>query len=432
MALRARPEYFEFHTSRRLLFSAIRGPLRAAPQSVRPDRLETAEGRRFAIARPACRASWKTRWWTSRARSISETGLPNLCFGGGVALNGVANQRLLPESGFERLFVPPAPGDAGCALGAALYADRVYFGNPDRQLPDHPFWGPPSKGWRPGASGRRPPGPRRARDAALIERVADDLPPAASSAGWMAPRSWDRAPSDTEASWPRRMPQRMRDRLNRDIKYREEFRPFAPVVPAEAADRYFELPPGATRLSRFMSGVFPVRPEWRARLGAVTHVDGTARASGPGTWHGSAPARPPRGHERQSGIPVLLNTSFNLSREPSSTVPRGLFDFRRSGIHLLAAAPCAGLEARGGYRRDRSKENESWVVRKRSGIRRRLIMLGTARRLDRGPHARVCGAASPRQPLAPPAGGLHVRVRRLVLILAATVEALAPFIYATF
>src|SRR5205823_9469138 len=77
------------------------------------------------------------------ARSLQrETGLRDLCFGGGVALNGVANARILAESGFERLFVPPAPGDAGCALGAALYADRVYFRNLDREVPDHPFWGP--------------------------------------------------------------------------------------------------------------------------------------------------------------------------------------------------------------------------------------------------------------------------------------------------
>src|SRR5207247_7751449 len=63
-----------------------------------------------------------------------------------------------------------------------------------------------------------------------------------------------------------------RDRLNRDIKHREEFRPFAPVVPIEAADRYFDLPPGGARLARFMSGVFPVRPGWRSRLAALTHA----------------------------------------------------------------------------------------------------------------------------------------------------------------
>src|SRR6202011_4839467 len=71
-----------------------------------------------------------------------ETGMPDLCMGGGVALNGVANARILAESGFERIFVPSAPGDAGCALGAALYADRIHFNNPDREGPAHPFWGP--------------------------------------------------------------------------------------------------------------------------------------------------------------------------------------------------------------------------------------------------------------------------------------------------
>ena len=83
-----------------------------------------------------------------------ETGLPDLCLGGGVALNGVANQRILAESGFERIFVPPAPGDAGCALGAALYADRIHFGNPDRDISGPSVLGPGrgsrtrSPGWR--------------------------------------------------------------------------------------------------------------------------------------------------------------------------------------------------------------------------------------------------------------------------------------------
>src|SRR5207249_276516 len=107
-----------------------------------PIDLTTEEGRRFAdIAASVQRVLEDTL--VEIARNLHrETGLPDLCLGGGVALNGVANARILAESGFERLFVPPAPGDAGCALGAALYADRVYFRNPDRTIPDHPFWGP--------------------------------------------------------------------------------------------------------------------------------------------------------------------------------------------------------------------------------------------------------------------------------------------------
>src|SRR5262249_634765 len=75
-----------------------------------------------------------------------ETGFDDLCLGGGVALNGRANARILRGSGFGRVLVPPAPGDAGCALGAALLVDRLHFKNHDEPCPDHPFWGPPVDG----------------------------------------------------------------------------------------------------------------------------------------------------------------------------------------------------------------------------------------------------------------------------------------------
>jgi carbamoyltransferase len=138
-----------------------------------------------------------------------------------------------------------------------------------------------------------------------------------------------------------------RDRLNREVKYREEFRPFAPAVPLEAADRYFDLPPGGARLCRFMSGVFPVRPEWRERLAAVTHVDGTARvqAVDAGTS--------PRFHAllvafgERSGVPVLLNTSLNLAGEPIvARAIEGYSTFRRSGIDLLVAGRCVVAKRR--------------------------------------------------------------------------------------
>src|SRR5262249_12534734 len=146
----------------------------------------------------------------------------------------------------------------------------------------------------------------------------------------------------------------MRDRLNRDIKRREEFRPFAPVVPVEAADRFFILPPGGARLARYMSGVFPVRPEWRTGLGAVTHVDGTARVQV------LEREMAPRLHAlleaygRRTGIPVLLNTSFNISGEPIvAQALEGYLTFRRCGIDVLVAgstvvnkraAPAASLK----------------------------------------------------------------------------------------
>jgi carbamoyltransferase len=113
------------------------------------------------------------------------------------------------------------------------------------------------------------------------------------------------------------------------------------VVPVEYANRFFEMPAGGARLARFMSGVFPVRREWRDRLAAVTHIDGTARVQVLDA------AMEPRlyalleAYGRRSGMPVLLNTSFNLAGEPIvNTVAEGYSTFRRSGIDLLVAGDC--------------------------------------------------------------------------------------------
>jgi carbamoyltransferase len=331
-------DFFEFHTTVASSFSkkfvSLFGPPR---KSYQPIDLGTPEGRRFADIAASVQLVLE-EILVDLAQSLRRsTGLPDLCLGGGVALNGVANARILAESGFERLFIPPAPGDAGCALGAALYADRIHFGRPDRDVPDHPYWGPSVDGEDLVRLGREDGLPAESwRDGALIEQVADDLAEN-RVVGWMdgalelGPRALGHrsilAAPHAEA---------MRDRLNRDIKYREEFRPFAPVVPIEVADRYFELPPNGARLARFMSGVFKVRPQYRERLAAVTHIDGTARVQ---TLDATME---PRLHAlltaygRRSGIPVLLNTSFNLAGEPIVNKPaEGYSTFRRSGIDVL-------------------------------------------------------------------------------------------------
>lgn len=333
-------DYFEFHSTAARSYSSRFTALFGPPRNwYDPIGLDSAEGRRFAdIAASVQRVLEEILVDMTRALH-RETGLPDLCLGGGVALNGVANARILQESGFERVFVPPAPGDAGCALGAALHADRIHFGNPDRAFPDHPFWGPPVDGGELMRLAEEDGLPAEIiDDDRLIGMTVDDLA-VGRIIGWMdgalelGPRALGHrsilaAPHSAE----------MRDRLNRDIKYREEFRPFAPVVPVEEADRFFELPPGGVRLSRFMSGVFPVRPEWRDQLAAITHIDGTARLQ-------ALPREmEPRLHAlltaygRRTGIPVLLNTSFNLAGEPIvNSVAEGYSTFRRCGIDVLVA-----------------------------------------------------------------------------------------------
>ena len=344
--------WFEFHDSMRRgwspRFVGAFGPPRAPHEPIDP---ATPDGRRLAdVAASVQRVLEDVLVGLSRALA-RETGLADLCLGGGVALNGCANARILRESGFERVFVPPAPGDAGCALGAALYADRIHFGQPDRPVPDHAAWGvlvEPAELERL-ASEDGLQVQRAHDDAALLSAVAGALADG-RVVGWMD----GRCELGPRAHGHRSVlaapgPAEIRDRLNREVKYREEFRPFAPSVPIELADRYFDLPPGGARLCRFMSGVFPVRPEWRPRLAAVTHVDGTARVQA------VDPAFAPRFHAllhaygARTGVPVLLNTSFNLAGEPIvATAAEGYSTFRRCGLDLLVAGRCMVEKARAG------------------------------------------------------------------------------------
>jgi carbamoyltransferase len=335
------PEYFEFQTTASRSYSAKLVELFGPPRnSYEPIDLDTSEGQRFANCAASVQQVLEDTLVDLTRALHEETGLTDLCLGGGVALNGVANARILAESGFERVFVPPAPGDAGCALGAALYADRLYFNNPDLAVPDHPFWGPEVNAQELARAAREDglAVEEHDDDGALADAIADDLAKG-QVVGWM----------DGAAEFgPRALGHRsilaaphshdMRDRLNRDIKNREEFRPFAPVVPIEVADRYFELPPGGARLTRFMSGVFPVRREWQPKLAATTHVDGSARLQG------LERDMSPRLHAlleaygRRTGMPVLLNTSFNVAGEPIVTrALEGYSTFRRCGIDTLVA-----------------------------------------------------------------------------------------------
>jgi len=334
-------EYFDFHTTAKRSYSdafiRLFGQPRGAHQSIDPG---TPDGRRFADVAASVQRVLEDTLVDLTKSLRQETGLPDLCFGGGVALNGVANGRILRESGFERLFVPSAPGDAGCAMGAALYADRIHFKNPHKDVPDHPYWGPKIDAEELARIAREDDLPLEtaADDSELLDRTVGLLT-SGKIVGWM----------DGGAEFgPRALGNRsilaaphtvaMKDRLNKEIKYREEFRPFAPAVPIEVAAKYFDFPEAGARLGAFMSGVFPVRPEWRDRLAAVTHVDGTARLQ---TVECD---KAPRFHallERygaKTGIPVLLNTSFNLAGEPIVTrAVEGYSTFRRCGIDVLVA-----------------------------------------------------------------------------------------------
>jgi carbamoyltransferase len=261
------------------------------------------------------------------------TGLRSLVIAGGCGLNCTANGKILSSGSFDAIYVPPVPHDAGGALGAALLLYTELTGRRPEPLL-HAQLGPTfGESEIRSALGDFPALRADAlEEPALLERSAELL----ASGGVMA---WFQGAMEYG---PRALGNRsfladprhdsVRDTLNEKIKKRELFRPFAPSVKAEKASEYFEI----GQPSPFMTIIVPVRGEKRAVIPAVTHVDGTAR---PQTVERGVNARYwglLDRFEARTGVPLLLNTSFNI-QEPIVCTPReALTTFAASGVDALA------------------------------------------------------------------------------------------------
>jgi carbamoyltransferase len=285
------------------------GPPRSPEEEVKP--------RHFDIAASVQKVFEETlfhllRWLHEQTRSR------NLCLAGGCALNSLANGKIVENTPFEQIFIQPAAHDAGGALGSALYVRHVLLGEPRSTHLRHAYYGPAFSELEC----------RSAAEAAglVVERLDDDtLAPRVAAilagggvVGWFQGRmEWGPRALGSRSflADPRR--EEMKSLLNRKIKLREPFRPFAPSMLAEASERYF----GRHHVAPFMVMVFPVRPERRAEIPAVVHADGTARPQlvekdvNPRYW------RLIKEFEQLTGVPVLLNTSFNV-QEPIVCSPR--------------------------------------------------------------------------------------------------------------
>lgn len=268
-----------------------------------------------------------------------ETGLKQLCIAGGVGLNGVANARILKETGFERLFVQPAAGDGGGALGCALWAYNSVLGKPRSFSMQHAYWGRSNSEAEISAFLRQNGVPFSYFDDEneLLDRVVDRLMQG-KVIGWSQGRfEWGpRALGSRSILADPRNPE-MKDIVNAKIKFREPYRPFAPSVLAECAEKYFDLSCAASHHpARYMLYVVPVRENHRGSLPAITHVDGTGRLQ---TVFRDQSPRYYRLIERfgqATGVPVVLNTSFNLKGEPIVNTPANAWNtFSRSEMDNL-------------------------------------------------------------------------------------------------
>lgn len=273
------------------------------------------------------------------AKHIREkTGEENLLYAGGVALNGVANWRIFKEAGFKNIFVHPAAGDSGGALGAALYFYHHVLGKPRNYNFSSVYLGRENseediKEFLAINNLKA----KKMSDSELVENVASKLAKG-KVIGWVRGRfEWGPRALGARSILADPRSKKMKDLVNAKIKFREAFRPFAPVVIYEEGKKIFDVGNGVVPpILEYMIGVLPVKEQWRQRLGAITHVDGTARPQFIKREVNPVYYDLVKSFGKKTGVPVLLNTSFNLKGQPIVNTYQEAYDtFIRSGIDSL-------------------------------------------------------------------------------------------------
>ena len=264
------------------------------------------------------------------------TGMDNVCIAGGVGLNCVANWRILQESGFKNIFIQPAAGDSGGALGTAFYLYNSVLKRPRQFQMKTAYWGPSysddeikrtleKNGLR---------FKHFAREEDLLSQTAD-LINDGNVVGWFqgrlefGPRALGSRSLLADARNPK-----MKEIINAKVKFREPFRPFAPSVLKERAHEYFEMPPGMD--APFMLLVPSVRADKRAIVPAITHKDGTGRVQTVTEEDNGRYYRLIKTFGDKTGTPLVLNTSFNVRGEPIVCSPQDAINtFLNTGIDVL-------------------------------------------------------------------------------------------------
>jgi carbamoyltransferase len=273
----------------------------------------------------------------ARAKWLREaTGAKNLCLAGGVALNCVANGRIAREAGFENVWIQPAAGDDGIAIGCAYYGHLAIQKKPRASAIRHAYFGKPySEADMRDATDKTLV--RLATKSTQSDNISRDTAKVLAEGkiiGWFQGGSefGPRALGNRSIIADPRSAE-MKDILNRRVKFRQAFRPFAPIVLAEREDEIFE----GGHDSPYMLLAKPVRPEWKDKIPSIVHVDGTARVQTVREETNPPLYRLLKEFEALTGVPVLLNTSFNVKGEPIVETPRNAVEcFLSTDIDYLA------------------------------------------------------------------------------------------------
>ncbi|MBL8149191.1 MAG: carbamoyltransferase [Blastocatellia bacterium] len=323
-------KYFAFHYSNKIPFNHHFEKLFGRPQRKSNEPLEDFHNDIAASAQKVLE-----RAMVSMASHLKRLyGYENICLSGGVALNSVANWKIATEAGFKNIFIQPAAGDAGGAIGAAFSVYNIMLNQPRKFVMNHAYWGPSFSD-------------QEIADFLQIHKIEHKiynrhelvvetarLIAENNVVGWFqgrmefGPRALGARSILANPTNPE-----MKKIINSKIKFREWFRPFAPSVPLEEASKYFDI---GDRESPFMLLVPDVLAEKQSLLPAVTHQDGTGRVQTVREEINPLYYELLREFEKISGVPVLVNTSFNVRGEPIVCTPADAFNcFVRTDMDAL-------------------------------------------------------------------------------------------------
>jgi len=266
-----------------------------------------------------------------------QTGLKKLCLAGGVALNCLANSRLLKEAPFDEIFIQPAAGDSGGAMGAALYAYHCLLSKPRKFILQHAFWGKEYSQEQIESCLRKNNQKYQyiEDENNLLNQVVDAII-SGKVVGWFQGRfEWGPRALGNRSILADPRTEKMKDIVNIKIKFREPFRPFAPAVLFEKAEQFFDLNGYLGQYPlKFMLYTLPVKN--KELVPAVTHIDGSSRIQTVDKKTNPLFYRLIERFYQRTGFPVLLNTSFNLKGEPIVNSPENACStFLKSGMDML-------------------------------------------------------------------------------------------------
>ncbi|MBL4633461.1 MAG: carbamoyltransferase [Kofleriaceae bacterium] len=345
-SLEINPRYFSYHYHATKSFTPALEAL-LGPSRIPGSPLEYPSGdidmQRYADVAASLQTFTEEYLLVLMGEAKRQTQSNSLCLAGGVALNSVANRRICEEGPFEHVFVQPAAGDAGGALGAALYASCVLHNDPRPRLSSVAL----GQSFAPASIEKFLDDcgvkyTKYSDDEELADEVAQRMS-VGQVGGWFQGRfEWGPRALGNRSILADPRYASTRDRVNRAIKFREKFRPFAPMVLSEDTHLWFDLGRNRDRLlAPFMCSVMPATAAAKEKLSAVVHVDGTARVQVVGRSSNPRTRRLLQAFKKKTGVGVLLNTSMNLKDEPICASPAEAYGaFVRSDMDFLTLENC--------------------------------------------------------------------------------------------